>query len=156
MTEDETRQVLEENERNTIMCVCGVLRDYGKLKHSHLVEFIASLCGVDVKEILSSSKDIDTVHARWMYFYACRYMTNETYEKIGKYPLEMNGKSYTPTGVAACIDKMYSLMENQPIWRKRWTIIKRIIKESNGTLVEPPTRMTITVPKNVELTIKKE
>ena len=52
--------------------------------------------------------------------------------------------------------KMYTLIEEQPIWRKRWTILKRIIKMQNAMIVEPDIPVTITIPKNIELTIKKE
>ena len=81
---------------------------------------------------------------------------NETYEKIGKLSGELYGKTFTKVGVAASVNKMYTLIEQQPIWRKRWTIIKRIIKLQNEMVFEPQVPVTITIPKNVELTIKKE
>ena len=156
MTEEEVKRSLEDNERITMKCVCDTLRNYEGRVRLHLASFVASVCNVDDERMFSASSDLDVVQARYLFWYAYRYMSNETYDKIGRMSKELGGKVFTGTGVAAGVSKMYSLIEQQPIWRKRWTIIKRIIKEGNNTIAEPPTPITITVPKNVELTIKKE
>ena len=81
-------------------------------------------------------------------------MTNETYEKSGKLSGELYGKTFTKVGVAASVNKMYELIENGGIWRKRWLIVKRIIKISN-TLIEEqenqPIKIIIPKDANVEL-----
>lgn len=156
MTEEEVKRNLEENERITMQSVCDTLRNHEGCTRAYLASFVASLCNVDEERMFSACNDLDVAQARWLFWYAYRYMTNETYEKIGRLSEELYGKVYTKVCVASSVNKMYSLIEQQPVWRKRWTIIKRIIKESNGTVVEPPTPITITIPKNVELTIKKE
>lgn len=156
MTEEEIKQELEENERITMQCVCDTLLNYeGKIR-TYLADFVASLCNVDRDRMFSESNSLDVAQARWLFWYAYRYMTNETYEKIGKLSGELYGKTFTKVGVASSVNKMYTLIEQQPIWRKRWTIIKRIIKLQNEMVFEPQVPITITVPKNVELTIKKE
>lgn len=156
MTEEEIKRSLEDNERITMMSVCDTLRNYEGRVRLYLASFVASVCNVDDERMFSASSDLDVVQARYLFWYAYRYMSNETYDKIGRVSKELGGKVFTGTGVAAGVSKMYSLIEQQPIWRKRWTIIKRIIKEDNNTIVEPPTPITITVPKNVELTVKRE
>lgn len=156
MNEEEIRKNLEENERETMRCVCDILSNFeGKIR-TYLADIVASLCNVDKEKMFSESNSLDVAQARWLFFYAYRYMTNETYEKIGRLSGELHGKRFTKMGVAASVNKMYSLIEQQPIWRKRWTIVKHIIKLQNETMVEPQVPITITIPKNVTATIKKE
>jgi chromosomal replication initiation ATPase DnaA len=156
MTEEEIINKLSENERITMQCVCDTLSNYEGKTRTYLADFVASLCNVDRDKMFSESNCLDVAQARWLFWYAYRYMTNETYEKIGKLSGELYGKTFTKVGVAASVNKMYTLIEQQPIWRKRWTIIKRIIKLQNEVVFEPQVPITITIPKNVELTIKKE
>lgn len=156
MTEEEIKQNLEENERITMKCVCDTLSAYGGRIRLYLADFIASLCNVEKERMFSSCNDLDVAQARWLFWYAYRYMTGETYEKIGKLSKPIYGKAFTKVGVAASVNKMYTLIEQQPIWRKRWTIVKRIIKLQNEMEFEPQVPITITIPKNVELKIKKE
>lgn len=156
MTEEEIKQNLEENERITMQCVCDTLSNYEGRIRTYLANFVASLCNVDIDKMFSESNCIDVAQARWLFWYAYRYMTNETYEKIGKLTGSVYGKTFTKVGVASSVNKMYTLIEQQPIWRKRWTIVKRIIKMQNEMEFEPQVPISITIPKNVKLTIKKE
>ena len=155
MTDEELEKELEDNERLTIKCICDTLRNQEIRTRTYLADFVAELCGVEKEKMFSACNSLDVAQARWLYWYAYRYMTNETYEKIGRLSGELYGKAFTKVGVASSVNKMYKLIEQQPIWRKRWTIIKRIIKENSESIVEPPIPITITVPKNVEVTIKK-
>jgi hypothetical protein len=154
MTEEEIKQNLEENERKTIEYICGALNTYGFSVRLYLADFIASLCNVEKEKMFSTCNNLDVAQARWLFWYAYRYMTNETYEKIGKLSGELYGKTFTKVGVAASVNKMYELIEQQPIWRKRWLIVKRIIKFSN-TLIEEqenqPIRIVVPKDANVEL-----
>ena len=156
MTIEEIKHELEENERVTMQNVCNALSNYEGNIRMYLADFVASLCNVDMKKMFSESNNLDVAQARWLFFYAYRYMTNETYEKIGRLSGELYGKAFTKVGVAASVNKMYSLIEQQPIWRKRWTTLKRIIKLQNDITFEPQVPMTITIPKNVQLTVKRE
>ena len=154
MTEEEIKQNLEENERITMNCVCDTLSAYGGRIRLYLADFIASLCNVEKEKMFSTCNNLDVAQARWLFWYAYRYMTNETYEKIGKLSGELYGKTFTKVGVAASVNKMYELIENGGIWRKRWLIVKRIIKISN-TLIEEqenqPIKIIIPKDANVEL-----
>ena len=156
MTEEETRQNIEENERMTVQCVCDTLQAYGSRIRLYLADFISALCDVDKERMFSACNELDVAQARGLYFYAYRYMTGYTYEKIGKTAKDLYNKEFTGHGVASSVNKMYMLIEQQPIWRKRWMIVKRIIKTQNEIDFEPPIPITITVPSNVEVTIKKE
>ena len=156
MTEEEIKQELANNEQRMIECVCNALSNYELDMRTYLARFVSSLCDVEIERMLSDDNHLDVAQARWLFWYAYRYMTGETYEKIGKLSERIYGKSFTKVGVAASVNKMYELIEQQPIWRKRWTIVKRIIKLQNEIVFEPQIPITITIPKNVELTIKKE
>lgn len=156
MNEETVKYKLEENERNTIQTVCETLKNYEGEMMSCIASFVAALCDVDEKDMFSNKNTLDAAQARSLFWYAYRYMTNETYDKIGRLSLKPFGKKFTAFGVSASVNKMHNLIEQQPIWRKRWTILKRVIKTQNALVVEPNIPVTITIPKNVELTIKKE
>lgn len=156
MTGEELKKELEDNERITMQCVCDTLESYNNRISLYLADFVASLCGIDKERMFSNCKDLDVALARNLFWYAYRYMTNDTYGKIGKISEQVYGKTFSKEGVASGVNRMYTMIEEQPIWRKRWTIIKRIIKQQNEMLVEPQIPITITIPKNVELKIKKE
>ena len=156
MTEEEIKTSLEENERITMECINDALRNYEGRIRTYLAQFVASVCNVDIDKMFSESNCLDVAQARWLFWYAYRYMTGETYEKIGKLSEPIYGKRFTRVGVASSVNKMYELIEQQPIWRKRWTIVKHIIKTQNDLMFERPVPITITIPKNVELKIKKE
>ena len=157
MTEEEIKQNLEENERKTIEYICGALSTYGFSVRLYLSDFIASLCNVEKEKMFSTCNNLDVAQARWLFWYAYRYMTNETYEKIGKLSGELYGKTFTKVGVAASVNKMYELIEQQPIWRKRWLIVKRIIKFSNSLIEEDEKQpIRIVVPKNANVELIKQ
>jgi hypothetical protein len=70
---------------------------------------------------------------------------------------ELYGKTFTKVGVAASVNKMYELIEQQPIWRKRWLIVKRIIKFSNSLIEEDEKQpIRIVVPKNANIELIKQ
>ena len=157
MTEEEIKKKLEDNERITMQCVCDTLKNYGGRARVYLAEFVASLCNVETKRMFSSSNDLDVAQARWLFWYAYRYMTNETYEKIGKLSMPLYGKAFTKVGVASSVNKMYTLIEQKPIWRKRWTIIKRIIKQSENLIEENAQKpIKIIIPKDANVELKRE
>lgn len=156
MTEEEIKQELANNEQRMIECVCNALSNYELDMRTYLARFVSSLCDVEIERMLSDDNHLDVAQARWLFWYAYRYMTNETYEKISKLSESMYKRKFTKTCVASSVNKMYTMIEQQPIWRKRWTIVKRIIKLQNEIVFEPQIPITITIPKNVELTIKKE
>ena len=156
MTEEEVKQELEDNERMMIKCVCDTICNYRININVYLADFVATICNIEKERIFSNTNDHDVAQARALFWYAYRYMTGETYKQIGKISKDVYGKSFSSIGVATGVYKMHQLIEEQPIWRKRWTVLKRIIKMQNTINVEQSVPVTITVPKNVELTVKKE
>lgn len=156
MDVEQINKEIMQGEIDVIQHICEALRKYEVHIPTHLSKFVASICGVDVKNMFSDCHNLEVSHARWLFWYAYRYTTNETYEKIGKLSTNYCGKYFSKAAVALSVKKMDELIEQQSIWKKRWFVIKQIIKEYNGLVIEPSVPITITIPKNVELTIKKE
>lgn len=157
MTEEEIKQELANNEQRMIECVCDALSNYELDMRTYLARFVSALCDVEIERMFSDDNHLDVAQARWLFWYAYRYMTNETYEKIGKLSGELYGKTFTKVGVAASVNKMYELIEQQPIWRKRWLIVKRIIKFSNSLIEEDEKQpIRIVVPKNANVELIKQ
>lgn len=156
MTGEQLKIRLEENERNAIVGICKILADYEGNICDHIADFVSSLCCVTKERMFSYGKNVDVAQARGLFFYAYRYMTNNTYDKIGRMTEEMYGKKFTPEGVKSSVVKMSELIESNPIWSKRWSILKIIIKSQKNGISESSVPITIKVPKNVTATIKKE
>lgn len=156
MTGEQLKSRLEENEKNAIIGICKILEDYEGNIYDHIADFVSSLCCITKERMFSDSKSIDVAQARGLFFYAYRYMTANTYDKIGRITGETYGRRFTPDGVKSSIVKMSELIESNPIWSKRWSILKIIIKSQKVGVDESCVPITIKVPKNVKATIKQE
>jgi len=148
--------LLSECEDNTIAGICQLLAEYEGNICNHIADFVSSLCGVEKKLIFSNSQIIDVTQARGLFFYAYRYATGCTYDKIGRITKEMYGKRFSEAGVNLSVARMSELIEKNHVWNKRWSILKHIIKSQSADTKEQPIPITIKVPKNVEVIIKKE
>lgn len=153
---EQFKNKLEENEKNIILDVCKILANYEGNICNYIADFVSSLCGVTKEQMFSCKKSIDIAQARGLFFYAYRYITYYTYDKIGHVTREMYGKSFTPEGVKSSVVKISELIENNPIWAKRWAILKSIIKSQKVDIKEPPIPIVIKIPKNAIATIKQE
>lgn len=116
---------------------------------TQLVELVSDVCGVGVDEMFAEEKRIHCVHARWMYWYALRYMTGESYEVISR-PLYFCTHKYTKACVASGVRNIGAMMAREPLWHKRWTTLKQAIREtiSDVEIVEDNT-IVISVPKGM-------
>ena len=130
MTGDELQKSLEKQQQDVVATVCDALNGHETMIADSLAAFVASLCDVDLNLMLSDTVASHITQARWLFWYSHRYMTNETYAKISE-RMKHFGLEVTSTGVGCAINKMAELIDKEPIWRKRWTIIKRIIKQYN-------------------------
>jgi chromosomal replication initiation ATPase DnaA len=157
MTEEEIKNELADNERIAMKCVCDTLLNYEGRVRNYLADFVASLCNVEKEKMFSENNSLDVAQARWLFWYAYRYMTGETYEKIGRLSYDTYGKTFTKVGVASSVNKMSVMIEQQPIWKKRWTIVKRIIRITNSLIDENTEEpIKIIIPKNANVELKRE
>lgn len=152
--EEELRRIDEK----TIECACDVLRQHGKDVFKSIANFVASLCNVDCGRMLSFGNKSGTTQPRWLFWYAYRYMTNESYERISEVTNEIGGYMFTVPAVGQGVNKMAQMIESEPIWKKRWTIIRGIIKGyySERHDEEENRRITIRVPKGFNVELKEK
>lgn len=133
MSEKELLSALGDNEKNTVERVCTILREHKLNIQDALIDFVAALCDVDKDKMMNTSGmgDIGLAYARWFYWYTNKVLTGDTYRKMAE-DSEKHGKKVTLMCVIKGALKMSSMIENEPIWRKRWIIMKRIIRENNN------------------------
>lgn len=104
-----------------------VLRNYDYDSQNMLASFVASICDVDVADMLSASDNAYVSQVRWLYWYALRYMTQDSYQRISERTM-LGGCKFTKDGIRKGCEKMNVLIETDDAWLKRWIVIKRMIK----------------------------
>jgi len=125
-SDNDIAQDLKDIDQQTVDVVCDLLRQYSTKTSMYLANMVASVCDVDVNEMLTDTKHLQNSHARWFFWFAYRYMTNENYDSIAR--KTGTKRKFTVGSIGYCISKMSMMVESEPIWVKRWTIIKRVIK----------------------------
>ena len=159
-SDEQIKSDWEHLENDNIEKACEYLRRYEGNIEDYVAEIVASLCNVDVDKMLSDTSVAYLAQARWLYWYALRYMTNETYDKIAERTMSKTSYRFTPNGIGQSINKMSAMIVNEPIWTKRWIILKRIIKLRDTVVKEKSEMETVTMkiiaPKGVKLELKNE
>lgn len=159
-SDEQIKSDWEHLENDNIEKACEYLRRYEGDIEDYVAEIVASLCNVDVDKMLSDTSVAYLAQARWLYWYALRYMTNETYDKIAERTMSKTSYRFTPNGIGQSINKMSAMIVNEPIWTKRWIILKRIIKLRDTVVKEKSEMETVTMkiiaPKGVKLELKNE
>lgn len=114
-----------------------------------LADFVAAVCGVEREDMFSNSDTACFAHARYLYWYAYRYMTGESYEKMAR-QVPNGGHRFVLRSIQNGVNRMSMMIEEQPLWKKRWTIIKRIIKlrEQDDDYIDKT--IVIQVPKTLK------
>lgn len=122
----------------------------------HLAEVVASMCSISVREMFNDCGNVHNIHPRWLYWYAYRYMTNESLTKIAHMTNTVYGCNKTQSGISYAINKMGDMIQTSPVWRKRWTAIKDIIKIRWKSQKEENEIVTITlsIPKSIRNNVK--
>lgn len=147
---------MSEIDKQTLDSICDLLRGYESKIQYWLAYFVSSLCNVEIDKMLTDCNTLSVAQSRWLFWYAYRRMTNETYEKIANVSSQYYGKFFTTATVANGITKMAQMIECEPIWTKRWVIIKRIIKQYRENLIENEEPIKIVVPKNAKVELKRK
>lgn len=159
-TDEQIKNDWQRLETENIEKACDLLRQHESRIEDYMADIVASLCNVDCAAMLTNSSVAYLAQARWLYWYAIRYMTNETYDKIAMRTTAKSGCKFTPNGIGQSINKMALLVAQEPIWIKRWTIIKHIIKLRDTVIKEKGDMETLTMkiiaPKGVKVELKNE
>lgn len=144
-------------EVQTVERACDLIQSYNGDLRAYLARFTAALCDVDYISIMTDTKHIDSVRARWLFWYGYRYMTGDSYETIANVNKEW--REFAPSSVGAAITKMAMLISKESIWTKRWYYLKKIIRSIQKPIdMEKDlfsSKVVITYPKNVDVELKK-
>lgn len=135
--------------------VCRLLRLHETNIQEYMVDCVASICDVDKLDMMTNVSNLNTIHSRWLFWYAYRYMTKDSFSHISHITLRY-GKKFTEQNVSSSVNKMGNMIDNDTIWAKRWAIIKRIIKLRDSTLSDENQNAVVIVqyPKNVEIKLR--
>lgn len=139
---------IKDNNQLAARYICDNLKKYDVNIVECLSDFVASLCNVDKEKMLSGCLDVDVSHARWLFFYAYRYMTGDTYKKIGKMTEKISGKRFSSVGVAKCVSCMQQLMQRDSVWEAKWRVIQSGIKGINDEECASYT-ITVNIPQQL-------
>ena len=120
----------EKAERDNLDVACEYLRRYNYQVRDILAMCVAAVCDTSVSEMMTST-DISDRYARWLFLYAYRYMTSESFRKMAK-SLNGYGKDYSAQSIVWGVNHMSEMITSNSVWAKRWEVIKRIIKSKDG------------------------
>lgn len=139
--------------------IAAILRRYDYSPLTMLGWYVSSICDIDFSDMLSSSDKTHIAQSRWLFWYAYRYMTNETYEQIAQ-RCAIDGCAFSCESVRVGCSKMSVLIERDFMWRRRWEVIKDIIKLGNEALNEvnesKKRKITLNISDGIEVEIKKK
>lgn len=152
--DDEIKNTWDSIDENVLEQINTLLQNYQYDLLNNITNYVASLCNIDPYDMLSVSDKVYISQSRWLLWYSWRYMTHESYEKIAEHTC-IEGHVFNTRSVAAGIEKMAKIIEQEKIWEKRWSILKHIIKlwKSNNDMQENKT-ITINIPKDMDIKVK--
>lgn len=130
-----------------------LLREYNSSYKWLIAELVASVCDVDKEEMLSGNRDIHNTHARYLYWYALKYLTHDSNLVIGE--TSIPNKIYTTDCVRKGINYVIKLIDYHPQWAKRWRAVKRVVSTIKNETIEKKNKIIISVPEGIEVEIKK-
>lgn len=157
MKEDVVIKNISDMEKEAVENACNSLNAYTRNIRDYLSVIVASLCDVELEDLLVDTKHMGSIQARRLYWYAYQQLTHETCEAISRKTCK--GK-FTTACVVTAILKISMLIQSGTIWTKRWSILKRIINSTNSVkqqeMFPPNVTVKITQPQGVNIEIKKE
>lgn len=132
-----------------------VLQKYDYDLQDSLASFVASICEVDYADMLSQNTKSNVSLARWLYWYALRFMTNESYEQIAE-RTAFDGYKYTKDAIRKAVEKMGSIINTERKWQNRWVLVRKMINTWDDAQhieyknLEKKYKVKISVPKEIK------
>lgn len=120
---------------------------------SILTDNVSAICGIRSDELMIDTHAAHISHARWLFWYAYRYVTNESYLKMSEV-LKTPHKKFVGRAIQQGVTKMSMMIECEPVWHKRWESIKQLIKQKYGEEDGVDNTITICVPLHLKEKIK--
>ena len=159
MSEKEITSILKDNEEDKVERICAILREHKITIQDALIDFVAALCDVNKHDMVNvvGKGNAHLTQARWFFWYANRMLLGATYNEMSEDSAKI-GTHVTKHGIMLGVLRMATMTEQEPIWRKRWMIMKRIIKESENNSIDKADNqpIKIVVPKDIEIEIQKK
>ena len=132
------------------------LKSHLQIHNNNVIESlrdcVAWICDIPVEE-MEKSTSIYASQTRWLFWYAYRYVTNESYLKMSE-TLKTPRKKFVGRAIQQGVTKMSMMIECEPVWRKRWDYIKQVIKQKYGEDENVDNTITICVPLHLKEKIK--
>jgi len=135
-------------EEESLKDICERVKSYERNIQDYLADVVAALC-------------VHCNHARWLFWYAYRHMTNDTFEHLSQIT-DRYGRKFAHQSINSAVNKMSVLIADNTIWTKRWVVIRRIIKARDqsieidfGQAKQVPTdKVTISIPQDLKSKIE--
>lgn len=158
MREDDTIRRIQANEDVAIEEVCKHLQGYTKDIRNALADLVASLCDISKEDLLKDTKHLASKHARWLYWYAYRQMTGESYETMSQRSKQY--RRFAQTSIGWGVANMSMMIAEGTIWTKRYTMLRKVIQAANRCEESEHLMKNVTVkviaPKGINVEIKQE
>lgn len=152
--DERIRQDWETLDNADIEEVCRLLRMHETRIQDYLVDCVAAICNVDKTDMMTNTSRLTIIHARWLFWYAYRYMTNESFIRVAEVT-QRYGKKFTEQSISNSVNKMGNMIAKETTWAKRWVLVKRIIKlrnsEQKNVVLDDDLSVTINHPKNIKV-----
>lgn len=117
---------LNEKDQKVVSDVCNILSQYDFDVKQCLEEIVCSLCNIDHDKLWSRTRNLAVVQARWLFWYAYRFISNDSHQSIAN----ITTRKFATSCVGQSITKMSMLISSDTIWSRRWIILKQILKEA--------------------------
>lgn len=158
MNEREAKEIIKTSEKCAIEDACHALRTYTGQVHDSIAQLVASLCNVELDEMLAEPKKTPLVQVRWFYWYVLKQLFGETGESISR--MTSKYRTFKAGYIMQGISKMSIMIQEGTIWTKRWSILKRVIIDANKVEQQDMFIRNVTVkvihPQGVNIEIKQE
>lgn len=126
-SEEQVRREWGEEQENHLSRIREALRNYDISPAIFLANAAAGICGVDLDVLRNSKFGIGGAsHARWLFLYSYRMMTNDTYAEMVKVVGDM-GMSFSLDGIRKAVDLMGQLIRTEVKWKRRWIEMQKVI-----------------------------
>lgn len=125
-----------------------------------IAKFAAEICDVNLEDMYVVTCKTDIAQARWFMYYAIRYTTQETYERMAE-RLVFDGVRQSKDTIRKGVERMSFMVNNNATWKKRWALMKRVLQEidsANGNEdkveVSKNSEISITIPRELKNIVK--
>jgi hypothetical protein len=148
-------------EEESLKDICERVKSYERNIQDYLADVVAALCDLDLSDMMTKDDRVHCNHARWLFWYAYRHMTNDTFEHLSQIT-DRYGRKFAHQSINSAVNKMSVLIADNTIWTKRWVVIRRIIKARDqsieidfGQIKQVPTdKVTISIPQDLKSKIE--